>query len=115
METFASSAMKEKICVIDAVLSSVHSQKRESSLEERTIEQRLCDHPGQGSMVEVCEGVETSPKVWKGPGLWPVPYVAGTGEHLLGGRTGLREEQLCGAARKADIRDQGPGMTVARQ
>lgn len=115
METFASSAMKEKICVIDVVLSSVHSQKRESSLEERTIEQRLCDHPGQGSMVEVCEGVETSPKVWKGPGLWPVHYVAGTGEHLLGGRTGLREEQLCGAARKADIRDQGPGMTVARQ
>ena len=91
------------------------SQKRESSLEERMTGQRLCDHPGQGILVEVCEGVETSPKVWKGPGLWPVPYVAGTGEDLLRGRTGLREEQLCGTDRKADIRAQGPGMTVARQ
>lgn len=92
------------------LLPSVSSQKRESRLEQRMTEQRLCDHPGQGIMVEVCEGVETSPKVWKGPGLWAVPYVAGTGEHLLRGRTGLREEQLCGRARKADIRDQGPGM-----
>lgn len=78
-------------------------------------EQRLCDHPGQGITVEVCEGVETSPTVWKGPGLWPVPSVAGTGEHLLARRTGLREEQPCGAARKADVRDQGPGVVLAWQ
>lgn len=34
---------------------------------------------------------EASPKAWKGTGLWHVPYVAGTGYYLLGGRGRVSE------------------------
>lgn len=33
-------------------MSSVHSQKRGTSLEEKMTEQRLCDHPEWGGMGE---------------------------------------------------------------
>lgn len=80
----------KKICVIDVFVVICEFSEKGEQPEERMTGQRLCDHPGQGILVEVCEGVVDILGL-EGPG-WPVPYVAGTGEDLQG-RTGLREEQ----------------------